>query len=115
MTKQRYQELNSLWNTSPIYAIVDAYKSGGSNLMKDAIIRLANQYDAGTYMGSPASAYKVLEAEKATYEEIVANALDSREEYTEYITTMQAEDEAVYECIYMIDFLGSSMFNLLKL
>lgn len=113
MTKERYRELNSLWNTSPIYAIVDAYKGGGSDAVTDAIMRLPQQYDANTFMGDTASAYQVLEMIKGTYEKTVADNLKGLDEYTEYITKIEAEDTAVYECIYMLDFLGSNMYNLL--
>lgn len=113
MTKERYQELNDLWNKSALYAIVDAYRSGGSEAVTDAILRLPQQYDANTFMGDKASAYQVLEETKSTYEKIVADNLRNLEEYTEYITKIESEDKPMYECVYMLDFLGSNMFGLL--
>ena len=113
MTGKRYQELNSLWNTSPIYAIVDAYKDGGNEANTDAIMRLPQQYDVNTFMGDTASAYQVLEVVKDTYEKIVADSLQGLEEYNEYLRKIQEEDTAVYECIYMLDFLGTKMYDML--
>ena len=113
MTKDRYRELNSLWNTSPIFAIVDAYKEGGNDAVADAIMRLPQQYEEGTFLGDNVSAYQVLSMVKSTYETAVADNLHGLEEYTEYIEKLEADDPSTYECIYMLDFLGSNMYNLL--
>lgn len=114
MKTKRYEELNSLWKTSPIGAIVDAYKSGGNEAAYDAITRLPQQYDVDTFMGDMSSAYSVLEDLKNTYERIVADSLRDLSEYADYMEKIDAEDAEAYECIYMLDFLGSSMFDLLN-
>ncbi len=113
MTDERYQYLNSLWDTSPIYALVDAYKSGGGEAVRAAIERLPRQYDPATFMGQTEAAFQVLEVAKDAAEKVVADSLRNIDEYTEYITKIEAEDKAAYECIYMLDFLGSRMYDLI--
>ena len=113
MTKNRYQEINSLWFTSPIYAIVDAYKEGGNDAVADAVIRLPHQYDSGTFLGDSVSAYQVLEMVKDTYEKAIADNLHGLDEYAEYIEKLETDDPVTYECIYMLNFLGSDMYNLI--
>ena len=113
MTNSRYKELNSLWENSPLFLVVDAYAHNDPKQGEKNIERLTRQYAPDTLLGSKAGALFVLQAEEQGCNEILANALKGKAEYTEYMQMLSEREPEVYDTLYQMDLLGSKLYQML--
>lgn len=109
MTKDRFLELNEVWEQSPLYYIITAH--GYVDEQDKAIVRLTKQYAPDTLLGSKEGAYFALEQAMQSCNDAMTLALKSKTEYNEYIQMLTDERPADYEVIYQLGLFGVSVYE----
>ena len=113
MTNSRYKELNSLWENSPLFLVVDAYAHDDPKQGEANIERLTKQYAPNTLLGSKEGALFVLQIEEQNCNEILANALKGKAEYKEYMQVLSEREPQIYDVLHQMDLLGSKLYKML--